>query len=106
MEGRVEAAAAGQVLMRSVLDDASLVDRQYPVRPTHCRKAVGNYEDCTAVCDASHVLLDDALAVGVERASGLVEDQNPGIYDKRPRYSDPLSLAAGKVASALADDKS
>ena len=51
-----------------------------------------------------HVLLDDALALVVERAGRLVEDQDARIGDQRAGNGDALALAARKRRAALADD--
>ena len=47
--------------------------------------------------------LDDALALVVERAGRLVEDQDARIGDQRAGDGDALALAARKAAAALAD---
>ena len=52
-----------------------------------------------------HVLLDDALALVVERARRLVEDQDARIGDQRAGDRDALALAAREAAAALADDR-
>ena len=51
-----------------------------------------------------HVLLDDPLALVVERARRLVEDQDARIGDQRARDGDALALAAGQRRAALAHD--
>jgi hypothetical protein len=44
--------------------------------------------------DLPHVLLDDALALVVERARRLVENENPWIGDEGARDRDALALPA------------
>ena len=51
-----------------------------------------------------HVVLDDALALVVERAGRLVEDQDARVGDQRARDGDALALAARQARAALADD--
>ena len=46
----------------------------------------------------------DALALVVERAGRLVEDQDARIGDQRAGDGDALALAARQAAAALADD--
>jgi hypothetical protein len=53
-----------------------------------------NDNDGAAGSDAPDVLIDDGLAVRIERARGLVEDQDPRVKDQRPGDRKPLSLAA------------
>ena len=45
-----------------------------------------------------HVLLDDALALIIERAGRLVEDQDARIDDQRAGDRDALALPAGEAA--------
>ncbi len=50
-------------------------------------------------------LLDQHLALGVERGRRLVEDQDRGIPVDRARDRQPLSLAAGQPDPALPDQR-
>ena len=54
--------------------------------------------------DPLHVLLDDPLALVVERARRLVEDQDARIGNERAGNGDALALTARERAAALADD--
>ena len=51
----------------------------------------------------SHIGADNALALIVERAGGLVQDQHAWIGGQRPRDRDALALAAREVGAALLD---
>ena len=55
---------------------------------------MGDDEDGAALGDLAHVVLDDALALVVERAGGLVEDEDARIGDERAGDGDALALAA------------
>ena len=57
---------------------------------------------CT-IC--AHVVLDDALALVVERAGRLVEDQDARVGGERAGDGDALALAAGEVGAALLDHR-
>ena len=54
-----------------------------------------------------HHLVERGLNLGlghrVERACGLIQDQNRRVFEKRARDREALTLAAGKHPSALAD---
>jgi hypothetical protein len=50
-------------------------------------------EDGAALGNLLHILLDDALALVIERARRFVEDQDPGIGDESA--GDSLSAASG-----------
>ena len=54
---------------------------------------------------AVECLLDQTLGLGVERARGLVEDEDRRVAQNRPRDRDPLLLAAGEAVAALAHDR-
>ena len=54
---------------------------------------------------ARHVALHDRLALVVERAGGLVEDQDARVGEQRPRDRDALALAAGEARALLADHR-
>ena len=55
--------------------------------------------------DLAHVGLDDALALVVERAGRLVEDQDRRVGGERPGDGDALALAARQVGAALLDHR-
>ena len=54
--------------------------------------------------DAEQVGIDQRLALRVERAGRLVEDQDARIGDQRARDREPLALAAGEVGRAFLDE--
>ena len=56
-----------------------------------------------AVGDLAEMLLDDGLALGVEGAGRLVEDQQPRPRHQRAGDRDALALAAREVGAALLD---
>ena len=53
--------------------------------------------------NSSMALRISSLVLDVDGAGGLVQDQDRGIAEHRPRQGDPLALAAGKTVSAFAD---
>ena len=50
-------------------------------------------------------ILDEQLGLGVERRRGLVEHQNRGVLQQRPRNRQALPLAARQPLPALADHR-
>ena len=97
VEPRIAAAEPDQMVVRAVLDDAAVLERDDAVGLAHGRQPVRDDEDGAARRDALHVVLDDALALVVERARRLVEDQDARIADQRARDGDALALAAGQA---------
>ncbi len=89
--------------MRAVLDQAASVDGDDPVGAADGGEAMGDDEHGAALRDALHVLLDDPLALIVERAGRLVEDEDARIGHQRAGDGEALALAAREAAAALAD---
>jgi hypothetical protein len=100
----VAAVRLDQLFVGAVLDDPAGLDRDDAVRGPHRRQPVRDDEDGPARCDLPHVLLYRPLALVVECARRLVEDEYPRIADERAGYRDALALAAGEARAALADD--
>ena len=67
-------------------------------------QAVRDDDQGAALRNAQQVGVDDRLAVGVERAGRLVEDQDPRVADQRPRNREPLLLTARQVRRAFLDE--
>ena len=55
--------------------------------------------------DATHVVLDDALALIVDGARRLVEDEDAWVADQRAGNRDALALPVRQAGAALADDR-
>src|SRR5260370_28435579 len=91
--------------MGAVLNEAPTLDRDDAVGPTHCGKPVGDNENGAAFTDPAHVVLNDALALVIERAGGFVEDQNAGIGHQGTGNRDTLPLTAREAAPSFADDR-
>jgi hypothetical protein len=94
IERGVAAAGVDQLVVGAVLDQAPVVDGDDPVAPPRRREPMGDDEHAAAAGKLRHVVLDDALALVVERACCLVEDQNTGICYKGPRDGEALALTA------------
>ena len=71
----------------------------------HRREPVGDDDHRASAHDRAHVLLDDPLALVVERRGRLVEDQNARIGGQRAGDGDALALAARQVRAALLDHR-
>ena len=69
-------------------------DRDDAVARPHGREAVRDDDHGAVLHDLAHVVLDDPLALIIERARRLVEDQDARIGGKRARDGDALALPA------------
>src|SRR6266567_832513 len=96
---------AHQFVVRSVLDDAAALDGDDSICAANRREAVSDHEYGPALAYLLHVVLDDPLALIIERARGFVEDQDAGVGDESARDCDTLTLTTGQAAAALADDR-
>src|ERR1700691_6711656 len=65
-----------------------------------------SYDDDGAPAhDRAHVVLNDPFALIVERRGRLVQNENAGICDERPRNRDTLALAARKIDPTFFDHR-
>src|SRR5262249_7705813 len=87
MERGIAGDGLDQIVMAAILDNAPRVDGDDPVGAPYGREPVGDDKDGAALGDLLHVLPDHPLALIVERARRLVEDQDPGVGDQSTRDS-------------------
>src|SRR6202048_5288647 len=102
VEGGIAPTGSDQLVMRAVLDEAAALNGHDAIAGAHGREAVRDDEDGAALGDLAHVLLDDALALVVERARGLIEDQDAWVGHQGAGNGDALALPAGERSAALA----
>src|SRR6266849_7032551 len=95
----IAAARTDQRVVRAVFDDAPTLDGDNAIGAANGRKSVGDDEHGSALADPPHVVLDDALALVIECARRLIEDQNSRIHDQRTSDGNPLPLPAGEAAA-------
>ena len=99
----IDRAALEQRAVRGDVHDLALFQHQDLVAFGERRQAVGDDHHGPAARDAQQVGVDQRLALGIERAGGLVEDQDARIGDQRARDREALPLAAGEVGRAFLD---
>ena len=105
MESCISAAGLDQIVMGAVLDQAAALDGDDAIGHPQRGEPMRDDEHRSALRDLRHVLLNDALALVVERACRLVENQDARIGNQRAGDGDALPLAAGQAAAALTDDR-
>jgi len=101
MEAGVASAGAHQFVMRPVLDQASPLEGEDTVGATNRRKSVSDDDGRAPLADAPHVVLDDPLALVVQRACCFVEDQDAWVGNERACDCDSLPLPARQAAAAF-----
>src|SRR5205085_12152009 len=87
------------------LHDFALVEDDDQVGAGDRAEAVGDDEGGAALEQVGQRRLDELLALGVEVAGGLVEDQDLRVGQDRAGDADALALAAGQLEPALADER-
>src|SRR6185437_4082823 len=90
----VRPAQPDQLVVSSILDQPAPIERDDAVRAPHCRQAVCDDEHRAAPRDVLHVVLNNTLALVIERAGRLIEDQDARIGDERAGDRNALALAA------------
>ncbi len=90
--------------MLAVFDQPAALNGDDSVGAAHRRQAVSDDEHGAPFGDLIHVLLNHALALVIERARRLIEDEDAWIADQCARDRDALALPAREARAALADD--
>src|SRR5215216_5541450 len=90
--------------MASVFDYPAALQNHNEVRTSHGVQVVGNDQGRLPGHEAIQGFLDLRLALHVQASHRLVQDQDTGVPDDGPRYSDPLSLAAREGVATLTYD--
>ena len=92
-----------QLVMGAAFDDLTRLEDKDLVCVGDRRQAMGHDQRGSARPRLAKRLLDGRLRPAVERAGGLIEDEDAGISQKRPGDADPLALAARELESTLPD---
>ena len=71
-----------QILMHALLDDFAPFNDEYPIGVADGRKAMRNENHRPPAADLRQIALDNAFGFVIERARGLVENQNPRVGDQ------------------------
>ena len=93
-----------QLGVRAGLDDLAGLEDDDAVGALHGRQAVGDDERRAVAHRRLERRLHHALALGVERAGRLVEQQQRRVLQHRARDRDALALAARQAHAALAEE--
>src|SRR5579883_1786080 len=102
-EAGVESALPQQRRVVAEGYEAPVVEHGDPLGLKYGGEAVRDDEHRAAIHHAVEGLLDEALALRVERTRRLVEEKHGGVAQERPRDRDTLPLAAGEAHAALAE---
>jgi hypothetical protein len=100
----VPAAGGEYVAVSPAFDDASVFDDEDLVGRTDGRQPVRDSHTCPAGQGFAEGGLYCGLRCGVEVRGRLVEDDDAGTGQERPRDGEPLPFSARQAVPAFADD--
>ena len=104
MQQRVGAVRSRQQLgMAALFQHTALVEHDDVVRVLDRGQAMRDHQRGAVLHQSLHGFLDQALRFGIQRAGGLVEDQDRRVLEDRARDGDALALATGDQRPALPD---
>ena len=87
--------------MRAFFDDAPLIEHPQAIHGRNGREPVRNRNHRLALHEPVQTFLDGRLDFAIQRAGGLVQQQNRRVLEHDACNSDALALAAGKLHAAL-----
>gem|GEM_PF-2790813 len=101
----VKSPAGEQLLVASLLDDASFIKNQDAIRTAGGIKAMGDHDPGTPTQQILERGADQLFGLGIERGGRLVKDQDRRVFDQRTGDGDPLPLAGRQACSVLAEPR-
>lgn len=88
----------------TLLYQTTLIHHQNDISSQNGAEAVGYYQAGAAPHNPLQRLLDQGLALTIEAAGGLVQNQDTRIFENDPGDGEALFLAAAKTITPLAND--
>src|SRR5919201_240320 len=98
-------ATCKQVAVAALLEDASILEDDDAIGVDDRGKPMRYCKHRAPLRQTRERLLYERLALGIERGSGLIENEDGRVHEDAARDGDPLPLARGKQTSALAYDR-
>ena len=89
--------------MGADLHDSPGIEHDEPIGPPQRGQPVGDRDRRPPGDEPVDRRLNDRFGLGIDARRGLVEDQDPRVYQQRPGDREPLPLAAGEATAAFAD---
>ena len=91
--------------MRALLDDLTVLEHQDLIGARDGAQPVCNHEGGAAGAQTAQSFLDEVLTFRIQRRGRFVENQHPRIAQNGTGDRHPLTLAAGQLHAAFADDR-
>src|SRR5919107_2106131 len=99
----IESSQAEQFTMASFLHDPSAVQHNEPVGAADGTQTMSDDERRTSHQEPAQRVFDELLALGIEAAGCLIQNQDERILEDRPGNRNSLALASRKLDTPLAD---
>ena len=99
VNGRIISVLCQKLLMRSLLDDLSVIQDKDLVGIADGGDAISNDKRRTAVIDIIKLLLNIALCLHIHRRGGIVKHKDRRILQKCSRQRNTLLLSTGHLPS-------
>ena len=99
----VNAALGHQALVGALLADALFVQDENPVSALNGGQPMGDNQGGAVACQVLQGPLHHLLALGVQSAGGLVQNEDGRVLQKGPGNGKPLALASGQLYPPGAD---
>ena len=100
----VERHVAHELVVAAVGDDAPTIEHHHAVGEADRREPVGDDQRGAPVHERAQRAVDLELALGVDRAGGVVEHEDARVDEQGAGDGDALALTARQRVAALADD--
>src|SRR6185437_1189960 len=105
VEPPVGAGGGVELIVASGFDHPAGLQHQNAVGVADGREAVGDDQHGAVLHQVGERALHQQLALVVERAGGLIKDENGGVLVQGAGNGNTLALAAGKAQAALAQQR-
>src|SRR6266498_4962168 len=105
IEGCISATGFDQLVVRTILDQAASLDGDDAVRHPQGGEPMCDDEHRSAARDLRHTLLNNSLALVIERARRLIENENARVGNQRAGDGKALPLAPGQAAAPLTNNR-
>src|SRR5467141_1973904 len=102
VQAGIDAAGGQQFVVGALLRDTTILQDDDLVGIADGAQAVSNGDDGAPLHEAFERLHHQPLRLGIERRSGLVEDEDGRVADDRARDADALPLATGERLASFA----
>ena len=104
MQTRIMSTQLNQPLVIALLNNVPMIHYNNSVCLFYGRQTMGDYQRCTTNHHRIQRLLNITLGLGIQCGGGFIQHQNGGVFEQRPRYRKPLTLATRQPSAVFTDN--